>query len=714
MHAAEDLLGLPEQVLVQLLAGAQAGVDDVDAPPRLGDEATGDVIESDRLAHVEHEDLTVATGLLPAVHGGGLDDQLDGLMDGHEVAGHVRVGDRHRAAGLDLGPEGVQHRTPAPEHVPEPHRDERPGGALGEVGRQALGDALRVAEDAGGIGRLVGRDVDELLDADVGGGGQQLGGEPHVALDRLAGEALQQGQVLEGGGVEDHVGPPLPQEPLHPVPVAEVEEDQVGRVEQRPSLDRELDGVEGRFVAVHHDEVGRVEAGDLPAQLRADRAAGAGDQDPLAPQVIGDRGDVGVDRLAAEKVLGGGRADVADGDAAADELAHPGEDLDVEADIAGLVGQLPDQVGRGAGQRHQQGVGLVLVGRLGHPAPVAHDRHAHDPQVPLGGVVVEQRHRQVGARRVPQQGGDDLGPGVAGPEHEQPVDVGSGRAAALLVIAADQIPGRTHQDEGDDPAADDDAQGDEPVRLAQEQQRTDARHRAGQRRDLVEAAEPPAAEVEAGGQPHQDLGDNRRRNQQGEPGPVDAACVEVVAEEHGAEQPAGPGQRVRADAPLKEQKRQPRRVHAAARCHGPIGVLLHRYSLRPGPASPPDGRSGGDSGPCPPRKQVRHSPLATFGMGRIAPELFPVGGLCGGRAEGLEAAQTPRSANQSTVWRRPSARLTFGCQPRSRAAAVMSAKLWRMSPARGAVCSGSTSTPRMAPSSSSSSSRVERRLPPML
>ena len=58
--------------------------------------------------------------------------------------------------------------------------------------------------------------------------------------------------------------------------------------------------------------------------------------------------------------------------------------------------------------------------------------------MPLGGVVVEQRHRQVGARRVPQQGGDDLGPGVAGPEHEQPVDVGSGRAAALLVIAADQ------------------------------------------------------------------------------------------------------------------------------------------------------------------------------------------------------------------------------------------------------------------------------------
>ena len=177
-----------------------------------------------------------------------------------------------------------------------------------------------------------------------------------------------------------------------------------------------------------------------------------------------------------------GRADVADGHVAADEFAQPGQDLDVEAGVVGQVGELPDQVGGGAGERHQQGVGLVLVGRLRHPGAVAHHRHAHDPQVPLGRVVVEEGHGEVGARRVAEQGGDDLRPGVAGAEHQEAVDVGTGRPAALLVVAADEVPGRAHEDEGDDAAADHDAERHEPVRLAQldqEQRRRSPRPRCG-------------------------------------------------------------------------------------------------------------------------------------------------------------------------------------------------------------------------------------------
>ncbi len=98
-------------------------------------------------------------------------------------------------------------------------------------------------------------------------------------------------------------------------------------------------------------------------------------------------------------------------------------------------------------------------------------------------------------------------------------------------------------------------------------------------------------------------------------------------------------------------------------------------------------------------------------MGRIAFDFSLVRRLCGERPvrarSALGASQPARKANQSTVRRRPSGRLTCGCQPRSRAAAVRAAELWRMSPARGAVCSGSTSTPRIAPSSSRSSSRGE-------
>src|SRR3546814_8579816 len=60
---------------------------------------SSDVCSSDlqhRLAHVEDENLA-AVG-----HAARLDDKLRGFRDGHEIAGDVSVGDRHRAARSDL------------------------------------------------------------------------------------------------------------------------------------------------------------------------------------------------------------------------------------------------------------------------------------------------------------------------------------------------------------------------------------------------------------------------------------------------------------------------------------------------------------------------------------------------------------------------------------------------------------------------------------
>ena len=48
-------------------------------------------------------------------------DELHRLLDGHEVAGDVGVGDGDRAARLDLGPEGAEHGAAAAEHVAEAH-----------------------------------------------------------------------------------------------------------------------------------------------------------------------------------------------------------------------------------------------------------------------------------------------------------------------------------------------------------------------------------------------------------------------------------------------------------------------------------------------------------------------------------------------------------------------------------------------------------------
>src|SRR5581483_4158523 len=99
MDAPHDLLGDAEEVLVEFFAGPEAGVDDVDVPARLADEPAGDVVDEDRLAHVEDESLPGEVAAdpagvapigsarsWPAVEGGGLDHELDGFVDGHEVA----------------------------------------------------------------------------------------------------------------------------------------------------------------------------------------------------------------------------------------------------------------------------------------------------------------------------------------------------------------------------------------------------------------------------------------------------------------------------------------------------------------------------------------------------------------------------------------------------------------------------------------------------
>ena len=81
--------------------------------------------------------------------------------NGHEVARDVGIGDGHRAAVLDLSGECLEHRSARAQHVAEPHAlVDAVGGTAADV-RQHLSDALRMAETLTGIGRLVGRDVDE-------------------------------------------------------------------------------------------------------------------------------------------------------------------------------------------------------------------------------------------------------------------------------------------------------------------------------------------------------------------------------------------------------------------------------------------------------------------------------------------------------------------------------------------------------------------------
>ena len=72
-----------------------------------------------------------------------------------------------------------------------------------------------------------------------------------------------------------------------------------------------LDVEEVLLGVVDEHEPRRLHRRDLAAQLRADRAAGAGDEHDLAGQVGGDALQVDVDRVAPEHVLDAHLADLA-------------------------------------------------------------------------------------------------------------------------------------------------------------------------------------------------------------------------------------------------------------------------------------------------------------------------------------------------------------------------------------------------------------------
>ena len=129
---------------------------------------------------------------------------------------------------------------------------------------------------------------------------------------------------------------------------------------------------------VDEDDAVGAERGDLPAELGADRAARAGDEDGLAGDVRGDRGEVELDGLAPEHVLHLHLAELArEVEVAGDELVHGGQGLDRDADVAALVHDPLPRLARRGRDRDDDLVRAVVakevrqvVGRTEHPDPV--------------------------------------------------------------------------------------------------------------------------------------------------------------------------------------------------------------------------------------------------------------------------------------------------------------------------------------------------------
>src|SRR5581483_4260881 len=270
------LLALVPEHLVDLLAGEDAREDDrhlVLVATGQPDHLLREVEDADRLAHVQHVDLA------PAAHRARLDDERRRLRDRHEEARHLGMTDRDGAAALDLPPEDRDHGAGRAEHVAEADGDEagRHVLAQGERLDDPLAHGLRLAHDVHGVRGLVGRDEDEPVDASFDRRLDEVARAEDVVRDRLQRVRLEHADVLVRGGVEDDLGPVALEDLPHLRPVAAVREHGDGGGEVALVDELALDLEERRLTLLDEDEPRGAEPGELPAELRADRAAGAAD-----------------------------------------------------------------------------------------------------------------------------------------------------------------------------------------------------------------------------------------------------------------------------------------------------------------------------------------------------------------------------------------------------------------------------------------------------
>ena len=150
------------------------------------------------------DEQVAGVGVLEGEH-----NQIHSLVQIHQEAGHVRVGDGDGVARLDLVDEQGDNGTTAAHDVAVTGAAD--GGAatfsshtgvgVDDVLHHGLGDAHGID----GIGGLVGGQADDTLHTCVNGSVEDVIGTDDVGLNSLHGEELAGRNLLQGSGVEDVV-----------------------------------------------------------------------------------------------------------------------------------------------------------------------------------------------------------------------------------------------------------------------------------------------------------------------------------------------------------------------------------------------------------------------------------------------------------------------------------------------------------------------------
>lgn len=212
-----------------------------------------------------------------------------------------------------------------------------------------------------------------------------------VVGDGFGGISFHQRDVLVGGGMEDDVRAMGAEDGLDALGEADIGDNGGDPDPVPPAAPQQIfiDVKDRVFAMADEDQLGGAVAEELAAELAADGAAAACDEDAPAAHQLLDGGDVGADGIAAQEVFDIDVAQLVNADRAVEQLVDAGDDLGPDAGGFTDVDDLADLLaGRGRhGDDHHADV--VAAGHVGDGLAVAEDGDAVDEDVALAGIVVD-------------------------------------------------------------------------------------------------------------------------------------------------------------------------------------------------------------------------------------------------------------------------------------------------------------------------------------